>query len=43
MISQAETDFVAERERESGCSRKRMRLSDDSALDKAVYFWFIQE
>lgn len=35
-------DFVAERERESGCSRKKMRMSDDSALDKAVYFWFIQ-
>lgn len=36
-------EFIAEREREGGCSRKKMRMSDDCALDKAVYFWFIQE
>lgn len=36
-------DFVAERERENGSARKKMRMSDDDALDKAVYLWFIQE
>ena len=36
-------DFVAERERENASTRKKMRLSDDDALDKAVYLWFVQE